>query len=145
MKSRKDIDNQLKIIETKTLLKKLNKEQLDKWNQFKEVVKVIGEYEKALWLATELSNVIPLTKTKPIIDFLEKEYKTYRSIIYKENINLNIKEASKEDLDRLEQDLKDTEEFLLKRDKYLNEYVKMSIAMFRALIKKRREVLDNDK
>lgn len=98
-----------------------------------------------MWLATQLSNVIPLTKTKPIIDFLEKEYKTYRSIIYKENINLNIKEASKEDLDKLEQDLKDTEEFLLKRDKYLNEYVKMSIAMFKALIKKRREVLDNDK
>lgn len=145
MKTRKEIENQIRIIETKTLLKKLNKDQQDKWKEFKETVKVIGEYEKALWLANELSNVIPFNKLKPICNFLEQEYRTYRSIIYEENIDLSITKASKQDLDRLEQDLKDTEDFLMKRDKYLNDYVKMSISMLRTLIKKRREVLDNEK
>lgn len=145
MKTRKEIENQIRIIETKTLLKKLNKDQQDKWKEFKETVKVIGEYEKALWLANELSNVIPFDKLKPICNFLEQEYKTYRSIIYEENIDLSITKASKQDLDRLEQDLKDTEDFLMKRDKYLNDYVKMSISMLRALIKKRKEVLENEK
>ena len=106
------------------MLKKLNKDQQDKWKEFKETVKVIGEYEKALWLANELSNVIPFNKLKPICNFLEQEYKTYRSIIYEENIDLSITKATKQDLDRLEQDLKDTEDFLMKRDKYLNDYVK---------------------
>lgn len=145
METRKDIEKQLKIIETKTLLKKLNKDQQEKWKEFKETVKVIGEYEKALWLANELSNVIPFDKLKSICNFLEQEYRTYRSIIYEENIDLSITKANKQDLDRLEQDLKDTEDFLMKRDKYLNDYVKMSLSMLRALIKKRREVLDNDK
>lgn len=98
-----------------------------------------------MWLANELSNVISFNKLKPICNFLEQEYRTYRSIIYEENIDLSITKASKQDLDRLEQDLKDTEDFLMKRDKYLNDYVKMSISMLRALIKKRREVLDNEK
>lgn len=126
-------------------MRKLNKEQQEKWKQFKETAKVIGEFEKALWLAKELSNVIPLSKTEPVINFLEKEYQNYRSIIYKENIDLNIAEATKQDLDRLEQDLEETKQFLLKRDKYLNDYVKMSIEMLEILIKKRRGVLDNDK
>lgn len=126
-------------------MKKMNQEQLEKWKQFKEVSKVIGEFEKALWLAKELSSVIPLSKTEPIINFLEKEYQNYRSIIYKENIDLNILEATKQELSTLEQDLEETKQFLLKRDKYLNEYVKMSIQMLEMLIKKRREVLNNDK
>lgn len=126
-------------------MRKLNKEQQEKWKQFKETAKVIGEFEKALWLAKELSNVIPLSKTEPVINFLEKEYQNYRSIIYKENIDLNIAEATKQDLDRLEQDLEETKQFLLKRDKYLNDYVKMSIEMLEILIKKRRGVLENDK
>lgn len=125
-------------------MKKMNQEQLEKWKQFKDTAKVIGEFEKALWLAKELSSVIPLSKTEPVINFLEKEYQNYRSIIYKENIDLNIAEATEQELSTLEQDLKDTEAFLLKRDKYLNEYVKMSISMLKALIKKRREVLEND-
>lgn len=126
-------------------MKKLNKDQQDKWKEFKETAKVIGEFEKALWLAKELSNVIPLSKTEPVINFLEKEYQNYRSIIYKENIDLNIAEATKQDLDRLEQDLEETKQFLLKRDKYLNDYVKMSIEMLEILIKKRRGVLENEK
>lgn len=125
-------------------MRKMNQDQQEKWKQFKETAKVIGEFEKALWLAKELSNVIPLSKTEPIINFLEKEYQNYRSIIYKENIDLNIAEATKQDLDRLEQDLEETKQFLLKRDKYLNDYVKMSIEMLEILIKKRREVLENE-
>lgn len=145
IQTRKQLDQVLEQIENKRTMKKLNKDQQDKWKEFKETAKVIGEFEKALWLAKELSNVIPLSKTEPVINFLEKEYQNYRSIIYKENIDLNIAEATKQDLDRLEQDLEETKQFLLKRDKYLNDYVKMSIEMLEILIKKRRGVLENEK
>ena len=72
-------------------MKKMNQEQLEKWKQFKDTAKVIGEFEKALWLAKELSSVIPLSKTEPVINEKRKVFKWVCKNEY-----INVKSINKE-------------------------------------------------